>query len=147
MGQDSPKISRFAETKAKTLIHCTLIGIKEFKMSKWKNVPGQFNIELEYQPEIGVFDLDGKHLPMLTPYLKGDGELVIHWLSSGYYDSGSMYGGPDNLGWPPEGDEERTLSNAYIHADSTIDLPKDVQQELFDVYEKKIMDQACPEDD
>jgi len=114
--------------------------------NKWKNAPGSFAIELEYQPEVGVFDLNGKHLPMLNGFLKSDGELIINWLSSGYYDSGSMYGGSDNLGWPPEGNDERTLNNAYIHADSTIDLPKEVQQALFDVYEEKIMDQDVPDE-
>jgi hypothetical protein len=118
---------------------------------KWTNRPGHFSIELEYVPELGVFDSNGKPLPMLNDHLKEDGELVINWLSTGYYEPASMYGGPDNLGHPDEGEDERTLNNAYIHVFSpnklVVEIPKDVQAALFDIYEKKIVDQDVPEYD
>ena len=72
--------------------------------------------------------------------MKHYADLIIEFVSTGYYDPGSMYGGPDNLGSPPEGEDERTLTEAYlVTAESDhLKLPQDVQQALFEHYEAKI---------
>lgn len=41
-------------------------------------------------------------------------EIEMHGKSSGYYDSGSYAGHPDNW-YPPEGDDERELTHAIIY--------------------------------
>lgn len=53
-------------------------------------------------------------LPCLLKYIQEDAEFVIEFNSKGYYDPGSKYGGPDNLGSPPEGDDERLVDDIYI---------------------------------
>lgn len=44
------------------------------------------------------------------------GELTINYTSTGYHDPGNMYGGPDQLGYPPEGSDERTIVGATYQA-------------------------------
>lgn len=113
----------------------------------WKNVKGKFVRELGVEGG-QAFD-DGSELPaelssLLLPFLVSDGELVIEFTSSGYYDPGSMYGGWQNLGSPPEGEDERLLSVAYLELDNPngyqdrVELPNDVQQKLFDHYLDRI---------
>jgi hypothetical protein len=65
-------------------------------------------------------------------------ELLIKFRSQGYYEPASMYGGPDRLGWPEEGDDERTLVNAKLvigfGADlHTVDIDDDLSAELFEL--------------
>ena len=55
-------------------------------------------------------------------------DFIIPWTSSGYYDAGSMYGGSDQLGSPPEGDDERDLAG-LVHFDM-VSGDKDVSGEL-----------------
>lgn len=112
-------------------------------IERWHGVPGEFGFE--------VLLVDGKAynnmeqaLPMLDHYLLADGELVIEFKSSGYYDSGRTYGDPYNC-YPPEGDDERTLVNAYIEYGPELPirrsvLPKEVQQQLFDMYAERIQE-------
>ena len=52
-----------------------------------------------------------------------------------------MYGGPDNLGYPPEGDDERLLESAHLKLDGVeLELTKEQQDKLFDRYEDEIHD-------
>lgn len=116
-------------------------------MRSWR-VRGTFGVEVGYDEERGVaYDLQSdKALPAsLIPFTRDEeaDELIIEFRSSGYYDPGSMYGGRDHLGWPPEGDDERTLDEAYLtkgFGDSLvrIKLPAELQQELFDHFSKRI---------
>ena len=77
----------------------------------------------------------------LRQFYSGDDviELVIEFESDGYYDAGRVSGPPEDC-YPPEGDDERTLSEAYlsISPKEQIELPVEVQQELFDYFYEEI---------
>lgn len=80
-----------------------------------------------------VIDLDG--------YGTCWAEVVVEFRSRGSHLERSMYGGPDGLGWPEEHDDERTLIEAYINQDDDgqrVELPKSVQEALFDHYSDSI---------
>jgi len=77
-----------------------------------------------------------------------EAELIIDFRSVGYNDPGSMYGGPDNLGYPPEGDDERTLEDAYLTTKKgKVKLPLPLQSQLFDFYKDRIDDMEIEPDD
>lgn len=102
---------------------------------KWNKVPGKIRIEL-YRHEGAIYDArKDRKLPAFLNGLQDDAELVIDFTSSGYYDPGSMYGGPDNLGYPPEGDDERLLVNAEING---LFLTPEQQGELFEFFRDEI---------
>jgi len=104
--------------------------------TKWSNVPGQFSIEVYLDGNV-VRDTDDKELKPLLGLIKSDDalELVIDFLSSGYHQPASMFGGADHLGWPEEGDDERCLASAYL-TDGTrrIKIPQQEQEQLFEFY-------------
>lgn len=86
----------------------------------WNNVCGSISVEVAKDENGKWIDVDGKDLPFsvakeLEPLFvnvaneDAYAELVIDFTSSGYYDPGSMYGGWQNLGSPPEGEDERLL--------------------------------------
>ena len=108
-------------------------------MPSWKNVPGLFSVELASIRSV-ISEYDGDEIPPLYGIVvPGVDELVIEFVSSGYYEPASMYGGSDRLGWPEDGDDERLLSRAYlIDGRREVELPPDVQQQLFDLYEDRI---------
>jgi hypothetical protein len=122
--------------------------------TKWSRVSGTFSVELFYydgkEPvwERQTWDNQNKkytyvdtEFPMnLRQFYSGDDviELVIEFESDGYYDPGRVSGAPEDC-YPPEGDDERTLSEVYlsISPKERIELPVEVQQELFDyLYEE-----------
>lgn len=110
--------------------------------TSWRNVNGTFSIET-YTHGLVALDIDDKPLEILNTFCFingiGDAELIIEFTSTGYNDPGSMYGGPDNLGWPPEGDDERLLSNAYLKVDNqVVKLPQRLQNVLFNIYIQQI---------
>ena len=70
----------------------------------------------------------------LPDELRGRGidEISISFRSVGYYQPKSMYGGPDGIGWPAEGDDERTLVKAVAYTEDRNPVQLTVeQQELF----------------
>lgn len=113
----------------------------------WKNVPCELVVEIEIK--------DGKvwnvtrDLPAskLDEYLKGipdgDGELVIELHCSGYYIPMSMYGGPDRLGWPEEGDQEFVLDRTYVLIDKT-KYPISNGEAIFDYFYDEIQEVEVP---
>jgi len=109
----------------------------------WQNVRGQFVLEI-YSNHIGiVFDMnDDTEIPELNGILElnDSGELVIDFLSSGYYQPMSMYGGPDHLGWPAEGSEDRELDSARVENTDydCATLTTEQQNTLFNRYESQI---------
>lgn len=109
-------------------------------MSEW-NVAGTLSRELSLDEEGNVFDIDtargygSDDFAMLKPYVTQDCELVINFRSSGYYEPMSMYGGPDNLGWPEEFDDERTPDGASIDG---VELPAEIISEIFEIYLEEI---------
>ena len=111
-----------------------LVADKSLKKSaavqRWNNVPGQIILELTYDRENDTL-LDAKKgtelpedvlkeifgiLQVQKESAAQPLELVVDFESSGYYDPGSMYGGSDRLGWPPEGDDERVVTNVELFA-------------------------------
>ena len=111
--------------------------------TRW-NTTADFSIELTVDEGI-VWD-DGNEVPapqwlhelsLLGLFIcLDDAELNIEFTSEGYEDPGCTYGPPENC-YPPEGEDERLLSEATING---IVLPPKLSQELFDLYEEKIMD-------
>lgn len=113
-------------------------------MTKWSNVPGMFSIEVTTANGLAC-ELGGKPLPMLSGIIPpgDDLELIIEFKSSGYHQPMSMYGGPDRLGWPEEGEDERELVHAYLSDwmnRRQIELPLDVQKKLFEHYADAIQE-------
>ena len=98
------------------------------------------------------FDNPSPALQPIAPYLQKLGkwaELIIQFSSKGYNDPGSKYGGRDQLGSPPEGDDERLPTNIYLkgqHGDK-INLDQKLTQAIFDHYETEIYDTELPESD
>ena len=120
--------------------------------TSWTNVAGQFSIEI-YVDKKQILDIDDNPIPELMPqrlYFSDEddaAELIIDFRSSGYDDPGSMYGGPDNLGYAPEGDDERLLETAYLKLDDVeLPLTKEQQDLLFDRYSDEINDVELEED-
>jgi hypothetical protein len=74
-------------------------------------------------------------------------ELIIEFRSQGYYEPASMHGGRDHLGWPEEGDDERTLIRAYLlplqthgQPNREIRIRPSLADELFQQYIDKIQE-------
>lgn len=112
------------------------------KTKTWKNAQGCVSIELDIDDAGMVFDLNSEfgfrsnEFALLKPYIGPEGsEVLIHFLSSGFYEPMSMYGGPDNLGYPEEGLDERTLDN--VHIDNK-ELPQELAQRIFDLYYSQV---------
>jgi len=108
--------------------------------TSWSNVAGQFSIEVYLDGDV-VRDTDDKELKPLEGIVKLDDalELVIDFRSSGYHESASMYGGPDNLGWPEDYADERLLESAYLTDGKTeTKLTQAQQDQLFALYSDQI---------
>ena len=101
-----------------------------------------------------VLDENEQELGMLRNFMiekEADwGELIIKFSSKGFNDPGSMYGGPHNLGYPPESDDERLLTIVYIQTHiptiGIIKLPEEVQDELFEIYKEDIYEVELEDD-
>jgi hypothetical protein len=78
-------------------------------------------------------------IPIIGDLAEDDSvELVIEFVSSGYHESASMYGGPDNLGWEENGGEDRQLSHVYLNGDEYPELSKELQEAIFDFYRDRV---------
>jgi hypothetical protein len=123
------------------------------KIHRWRNRPGHICIEIVVGDDDKWMDVHTeKELPdsvqkeLDALYGKNDpkradklwGEIVIKFVSSGYYDPGRTYGDPYHC-YPPEGDDERELDGLAI-VNSLDGLSKKASQELFDFYEDEIYD-------
>jgi len=120
--------------------------------NSWSNVAGVIYLELDSDEDGFICDLQTEigcgsdALEFLRPYLPMDFdstpclELAIHFTSTGYYDPGSMYGGWENLGWAPEGDDERLFESAELLAkgEHVANIPDEIGRRLFDLFEKQI---------
>ena len=88
----------------------------------WSNVAGELFIELyanDGEAVDTVFDAyDAQPVPAITPDMvpsiqEDSYELVLSFISSGYYDSGRDSGPPENC-YPPEAGEDREAVSAYL---------------------------------
>jgi len=130
---------------------------------RWNNVSGELKLAL-YRGGHELYDEAANEAPeCLLPYIQDDDstyELVIDFVSSGYRREAEMYGGPDNLGFPAEGEDDRNPECAHVFftysevVDCTlpvtkdsivkktlkVELPKKVQDEVFGWYREAIQD-------
>ena len=106
---------------------------------EWQGVRGVFSVELASIRSV-ISEYEGEEIPPLYGIIVPDvDELVIEFTSSGYFQPMSMYGGADRLGWPEEGSDERELTRAYLlDGKKEIELPPEVQKQLFEHYQKQI---------
>lgn len=112
--------------------------VQRGRVQEWSGIRGTFSTELN-----GSLDMNTNKFIEPLKMLHGWHELVIEFEAAGYRDEGSVYGGKDNLGSPPEGCEERTLVEAYLVEgtkpnERRIDLPQNIQESLFDFYADEI---------
>ena len=88
------------------------------KIERWKDVPGQYIFDCSFVNGVLVDSRD-KELPSfvgenlkelfsLNDQSNGDFQVVINFLSEGYYDPGRIYGDPEFC-YPPEGEDDRSL--------------------------------------
>ena len=62
-------------------------------------------------------------------------EIEIDFISSGCYQPASMHGGPDGLGWPEEGEDEREFVAARLNG---VKLPEGQGLAYFDRFKNEI---------
>jgi hypothetical protein len=123
---------------------------------EWHGVRGSISVEIS-KVDGEWIDVDGNTLPKsvaaeLEPLFVGVkdedvyAELVIDFTSSGYYTPMSMYGGPDHLGWPAEGEDERTIDGKvgiWLHVGEkrtkpNYELSTAASDDLFNAYLDKV---------
>lgn len=106
-------------------------------MNKW-NVCGKTTIE----------ELADDRLPECVRG-RGIDNVDIDFRSIGYRLEMSMYGGPDGLGWPAEGDDERTLETmvAWTADGCAIPLTPEEQSQVFEAFYDEVNDAELPYDD
>lgn len=83
-------------------------------------------------------DMANAHLNCLEPH-----DITVFFNSKGYYLPMSMYGGPDNLGWPAEGEDERTLDYVEIDGVKVSQALAEYifeEDEVFDAVQKEELD-------
>lgn len=96
---------------------------------KWSNVEGCAVITFDDEPP-AIIEPFGAKL--------GD-QLLITFLSSGYYEPMSMYGGSDHVGWPEEGDDERIVTAVVLHTDDKeVEIPKELFDKISDLFNTDI---------
>ncbi len=129
--------------------------------TKWTNVPVSFTVELGREGEGPWQDLTyEKELPPtvrveicgLCPIGCEGLELDFDVYSSGYHQPMSMYGGPDRLGWPEEGDDERECKGVYILEGGANNRPRyplsKASADLLEaLYQEEIQAADLPEQD
>lgn len=132
------------------------------RIQEWNNIQGSIIIECGFVNGKLIDSQTDKELPQslisninkLFPYIKCYNEnnysfeIIIKFLSSGYYDPGRIYGDPYYC-YPPEGCDERTLDDRatiamfnWSDAESSKSmieyLDKNVSDELFEIYYEDI---------
>lgn len=105
------------------------------KQSNW-NVCGETTIE----------ELDDSKLPECVRG-RGIDNVDIRFRAIGYRLEASMYGGPDQTGWPAEGDEERTLESmkAFDIDLNPIVLTESEQQAIFEMFQSEVDEAGLPD--
>jgi hypothetical protein len=121
---------------------------------EWSNVKGELDIELEIKDGHVIDAHTGNLIPAIKPHMvKGSRrcvyELVIEFVSSGFYDEGRRHGDPGNC-YPPEGHEDRELSRGYLlryeRLSPLVEIPlsQEKSQELFRQFEEQINEVELP---
>lgn len=93
--------------------------------TRWTNEPGIFLVEIE------------EPLPFI-----GEGELAIHYRSSGFFDSGCRYLSNGDPGYPPEWDHEVKCDYATLDG---VNLDDATAKMVFDHFADKISEHSHAE--
>jgi len=94
----------------------------------WQDIDTRDTLPDSVTEELTALFKDGK--------IGGVAEIVLTGTSSGYDDPGSMYGGTDHLGWPPEYEDIRICESACV---SGYELSQKSRNALADQYIRSIM--------
>lgn len=98
------------------------------KIVRWNKV-GTWTTDLDLDGTEPYFNLAQRVAASPDEVVK----LSIEFRSKGYHDSGS------GIGYPPEGEDIRTLEKAYlVGSRGEVELPRHLAQGLFNQYEKQI---------
>ncbi len=120
----------------------------EANMSRWNNVKGSVSVEVSVENGRCVaytrktvwsgkehtteeVEHSGEHFEQLLPFLKSEhGELIIHFLSSGYYTPAKLYGRNEDC-HPEEFDDEREFDYAEVGG---VKLDNELGEKFFDEF-------------
>ena len=122
------------------------------KTRKW-NFSDDYSVDYVGPSEEGVWMGEDENplpegvvdeLKILVPHAGEDTSLslVIAYHREGYYESASMYGGADHMGWPSEGDDDVVEEKVSVVENKKVIgylTPKSAGI-LFDMYESNIRD-------
>jgi len=107
----------------------------QMSQNRWDNSPGEIYVELIIGEDGNLYDITNdkdisrslkleiiKFVRRIPIRLNRGSqiELAIDFSSSGYDDPGSMHGGLDQLGYPPEGEDERTVTSVKLLLDGKL---------------------------
>lgn len=120
------------------------------RITRWNDVRFEYTCEV-YRDDNGILRQasDDACLPDFVQdiVLPDYGEIVLEGKSSGSYDSGRLYGSPEDC-YPPEGSEDREFVFASFvvnHSPRSVDdkridipLPTEVGKELFALWQSEI---------
>ena len=134
------------------------------RITPWHNV--EMELVIEFTAELFDTlkpDVQAELNPLLPPDWIEDVpiELHIEFKSSGYYDPGRWGTRPED-GYPPEGADDRVLQSVYLMTlamedryvnghdrrwidDQKIELPRDLQEQLFYHFQKQVDEVELPE--
>lgn len=102
----------------------------------------------DVQDGITVEEITDSILPESCRGLMID-NLDITFRSVGYYLPMSMYGGADHMGWPAEGDDERSLSSmvAWTEDGCTVNLTEQQKYDIFECFRDQVEAAELPSED
>lgn len=104
----------------------------------WNNVVGQYKVGIYFDPKdstVREAKQDRPLPPLAGAIIPNDPTLVVEFVSSGWCDPGSMYGGWQNVGNPPDGDDERQFNRVYLlDGEQEIELSEKTQLALFELF-------------
>jgi hypothetical protein len=114
-------------------------------MARWNNVKGSVSVEVSVEngrcfaytrktvcnSTTEEVEHSGEHFEQLLPFLKDEhGELIIHFLSSGYYSPAKLYGRNEDC-HPEEFDDEREFDYAEVGG---VKLDNELGEKFFDEF-------------
>jgi len=123
------------------------------RIERWEEIQGKFIVTLVFDKNLNQFaDIDNvkdvaptvlreiEQLLLLNKQNKDvEIEMVMDFYSTGYSDPGSMYGGPDHLGYPPESEDERRVKTVTVFVNGNVIgtlSPRAIKELENDYYEQ-----------
>lgn len=114
----------------------------------WRNIRASLSVNVAWDAG-ELWDIDHEREPLGNlgyRNLAGADELVLDFVSSGYYDPGVLLGAPEDC-YPPEHEDERIVTGAYIHfaGGDTLTLSPTTTDRLAQIYEEAIQGVELPD--